>query len=654
MKPLLTLVATITTLLFSNSSFSQKDKDIPAWGKVEKAELEMKVYEIDKDAEAVVLFDVGELICDQSYNIQLERRIRIKILKEGGLERADIHLNYIHYQNEENIIKLSAQTYNLDAAGNIVVTPVDKKSFFDKKINKRISERVFTFPEVKVGSIIEYKYIRTGAGLVTWYFQRSIPVKFSRYTTDFPSEVELASIPNCVLPYDTKRDTRSTRHIITHTMTEVPALRDEPFISNEDDYLQRIETRLQAVTNTMGVRTSFTRTWPGIIKQLMEDEDFGIQLKRNIPRTADLEEELRKITDPYEKMKIIHHYVRKNMTWNGYDNIWALDGVKAAWKDKKGTTGEINLILVNLLKDAGLDASPMLVSTHDHGRVMPMAPSFAQFNEVIAYVKIGEKQYYLDATEKNTPTHLIPKNILFTEGLVISKLETFEWGWQSLWNEKLLKKKMVVLRAELNEKDSMVGEVNVSSIDYDRVERSAVLKNDGKEKFRAKYFTEPNANMRIDSLHIDNELNDSLPLVQKFTFSQPISGSGDYKFFNVNLFTGLEKNPFVADNRFSDIFFGTNQTYVIIGNFKIPDGYTYEELPKNMRMIMPDTSIEISRRIASENTVLSVRISLEFKRPYYTVEEYPDFKEFYKKLFDILNEQIVFRKKALPDPKPKP
>ncbi len=654
MKPLLTLVATITTLLFSNSSFSQKDKDIPAWGKVEKADLEMKVYDIDKDAEAVVLFEVGELICDQSYNIQLERRIRIKILKEGGLERADIHLNYIHYLNEENIIKLSAQTYNLDAAGNVVITPVDKKSIFDKKINKRISERVFSFPEVKVGSIIEYKYIKTGAGLVTWYFQRSIPVKFSRYTTDFPSEVEVASIPYCVLSYDTKRDTKTTRHVISHTMTNVPALRDEPFISNEDDYLQRIDTRLQAITNTMGVRQSFIRSWPGIIKQCMEAEDFGIQLKKNIPRTADLEAELSNITDPYEKMKIIHHYVRKNMTWDGLDQIWADDGVKAAWKEKKGTSGEINLILVNLLKDAGLDASPMLVSTHDHGRVTPMFPSFDQFNEVIAYVKIGDKQYFLNATEKNTPSHLIPKNIMFTEGLVIKKLDTYEWGWQTLWNEKLLRKKMVVLRAELNEKDSMVGEVNVSSIDYDRVERSAVLKGDGKEKFRTKYFTEPNANMKIDSLHIDNENNDSLPLVQKFTFSQPISGSGDYKFFNVNLFTGLEKNPFVADNRFSDIFFGTNQTFVIIGNFKIPEGYAYEELPKSMRMIMPDTSIEISRRIAAENTVLSVRISLEFKRPFYTVEEYPDFKEFYKKLFDILNEQIVFRKKAVPNPKPKP
>ena len=518
MKPLLTLVTAITALLFSNPSFSQKDKDIPAWGKVEKADLEMKVYDIDKDAEAVILFDVGELICDQSYNIQLERRVRIKILKEGGLERADIHLNYVHYLNSENIIKLSAQTYNLDASGNVITTTVDKKSFFDKKITKRISERVFTFPDVKVGSIVEYKYIWTGAGLVTWYFQRSIPVKFSRYLTDFPSDVELASIPNCVLPYETKRDTKGVRSVITHTMKDVPALRDEPFISNEDDYLQRIETRLMAITNSMGIRTSFTRSWPGIIKQSMEAEDFGLQLKKNIPRTADLEAELSRISDPYEKMKIIHHYVRKNMKWDGVKHIWAEDGVKVAWKEKKGTSGEINLILVNLLKDAGLDASPMLVSTHDHGRVVPMVPSFDQFNEVIAFVKIGTKQYFLDATEKNTPTHLIPQDIMFTEGLVIKKLDTYEWGWQSLWNEKLLKKKMVVMRAELNEKDSMTGEVNVSSIDYDRVERTTVLRDDGREKFRAKYFTEPNANMRIDSLYIDNENNDSLPLGTKVYF----------------------------------------------------------------------------------------------------------------------------------------
>lgn len=643
-------ILTITLLLISCSLFAQKDKDIPGWGKIDKADLEMKECEFDKSAEALILFDVGELASDIVGNIQLERRVRIKILKEKGLERANIRILYHAYHGDENVIKLSGQTYNLGADGAITISPVEKKSFFDKKINNRYSEMVFSFPEVKVGSVIEYRYILTGAGLVTWYFQRSIPVKFSRFITDFPSEVELSSTPFCVLKYESKYDTKSTRNVNTFAMREVPALRDEPFISNEEDYLQRIETRLIAI-NTSLRRIDFRRTWPGIIKELMEDEDFGAQLKKNIPRTADLDELLSKVKDPFLRMKIIHHYVRKNMTWNGYTNIWALEGVKSAWKDKKGTSGEINLILVNLLKDAGLDAYPVLVSTHDNGRLKTTLPGFNQFNEVLAYVKIGDHCYVLDATEKNTPSHLIPINVMYSEGLVIEKLETYEWGWQPLWDEKLQKKKMVVMNLEVNEKDSLKGEALVNSIDYDRLERQSALQ-EGKDKLLEKYFTKPYPAVNIENFEIENADSDSLPLVQKVKFSQSITATGDYHFFTLNLFTGLEKNPFIAESRFSDVFFGINQNYVLIANVRIPDGYNFEELPKNIKMIMPDTSIAITRRIEAENNLVSVRINLEFKRPYYTTDEYDYFMAFYKRLLDILNEPIVYRKKAVPAPKP--
>jgi hypothetical protein len=47
---------------------------------------------------------------------------------------------------------------------------------------------------------------------------------------------------------------------------------------------------------------------------------------------------------------------------------------------------------------------------------------------------------------------------------------------------------------------------------------------------------------------------------------------------------------------------------------------------------------------------ISYRVSLEFRRPMYEASEYDEFKEFYKKLFANLNEQIVFRKKAGPRP----
>jgi hypothetical protein len=377
----------------------------------------------------------------------------------------------------------------------------------------------------------------------------------------------------------------------------------------------------------------------------MEDEDFGVQLKRNIPRTTDLDEQLKTITDPYRKMVIIHEYVRKNMEWNGYSNIWALNGVRAAWKDKKGTSGEINLILVNLLKDADLKAHAILVSTREHGAVTSSVADVKQFNKVLAYVEIGDRVFVLDATEKNTPSYLIPMNVMYSEGLVIEKPETFEWGWKPLWNENALMKNVVVMQASINEDGVMKGNASLFSYDYGRVERIEDAKKD-KNKFLEKYFKADNQNATVGSLEFENLDSDSMPLVQKVQFSMPVSASGDYKYFSTNLFTGLQKNPFVADNRFSDVFFGVNKSYSIVANITIPEGYAFETLPKNMRMIMPDTSIAITRRLVAENNQLAVRITLEFKKPFFTVQEYADFKEFYKQLFAILSEQIAIKKKA--------
>ena len=639
MRKMLALIAVLGLTL---PVLAQKEKDIPAFGTVDKADLLLKGCEFDKDAEALVLFDVAEAYLDMYASVELVHHVRIKILKDKGLDQADIHIPYISYRNEETIKSLSAQTYNLDASGNIVITKVEKKLIYEKPIDKRYSEQVFTFPEVKAGSIIEYKYTHTNNGLTNWY---SIPVKYSRYRVDFPEEIEFVCTPMCVLPVEQKSESKSRRNIKSLTMSNIPALRDEPYISCDEDYLQRIETRLIAVNPASAPRRSLLATWPQVIKFLVEDEDFGVQMKKDIPRTTDLDEALKKQTDPYLRMVTIHNYVRKNMEWNNYGSIWALNGVKSAWKDKKGTSGEINLILVNLLKDAGLKAYPLMVSTRDNGRVNTSFAHWRNFNKVLAYVTIGDKNYVLDATEKYTPARLIPYEVMYSEGLVIEKIDTGEWGWRVLWDEQPFFRETVIVRADIDEQGIMKGDASVTCFDYSRVQRLPVLKQ-GKDKFIEKYFTASNPGVKVDTLAIENEDVDSLPLTQTIKFNQPVNSSGEYKYFSVNLFTGLEKNPFVADNRFSDVFFGSNQNYQIVANITIPETYEFEALPKSMRMIMPDTSISITRRINSEKNILAVRISLEFKKPFYTPEEYPDFKEFYKQLFALLNEQYAIRKKA--------
>ncbi|MET0462542.1 MAG: DUF3857 domain-containing protein [Chitinophagaceae bacterium] len=625
----------------------KKEAELPAFGKVDKAELQMKECPFEENAEAMILIDEAQLDYVLGASFDMKKRVRIKILSEKGLDWANVHLSFTSARNEEEIRSLEAQTYNLDDNGNIVITKVEKNLIYDKKLNKRETERSFTFPAVKVGSVIEFRYKHVNVGLIDWYFQRSVPVQNSRFKIDMPEEIEVSVIPHTSRPYDKKREESSRRYKDSYSMTNVPGFRDEPFIINEDYYMDRIETKVTALVID-GRRQSRTVNWLDVIKFLMEDEDFGVQIKKSIPRTADLDTKLKTINTPYEKMKTIYKYVQDNMQWNDYTGIWASDGVKSAWKDKKGTSGEINLILVNLLKDAGLKVFPILVSTHSNGLVNSLdagtleRPGFRQFNKVMALVDLDGKPYVLDASQKGIPVHLTPAEVLQTQGLVIEKLETGEWGWREVTNQSPAKN-LIMVNGLIDGNGKMVGQATITSYDYARLSRLPIAKK-GKDKFIETYVAN-NQGMQVDDIMFENIDSDSLPLIQTIKFNQSLNNTGEYSYFSSNILSGLEKNPFVADQRFSDVFFGTNQSYTILGNFTLPEGFEFDALPKNIKMIMPDTSIVLTRAAQVSNGMLSTKIQVEFRKPFYAATEYSDFQEFYKRLFELINEQYVVRKK---------
>jgi hypothetical protein len=169
-----------------------------------------------------------------------------------------------------------------------------------------------------------------------------------------------------------------------------------------------------------------------------------------------------------------------------------------------------------------------------------------------------------------------------------------------------------------------------------------------KEKFKEDYFIKPYSACLIDEILINNVEADSLPLEQKIKFTSNLNSSGDYRYFSINLFSDLEKNNFIADKRISDIDFGVHQDYTIFGNFNIPLEYSFDGVPENITLTTPDQGIVFSRTANVEDNLLNVKISLEFKRSFYSADSYAEFKEFYKKMFDKLNEQVVIKKKANP------
>jgi len=658
MKPLLLL------LIFSLSlSLSFAQKDMPAFGKIDKSDLNMKDCDFDKGADAVKLIDWGNLYYDRGVpdvsflNTIYEKRVRIKILKESGLSYANAAIDYYDNNNEEKILKVDAYTYNLDEAGNVKATEVNKSSIYSKRINKFYSTMIIAFPEAKVGSVVEFKYKmerRTDMNLKDWLFQARIPTRYSEYQINVPVFYRFSVQPTVVDSIEVKEDVKDglittndgilTTQILKKNfiMHNLIGIRDEPFMGSARDYQQRLEFQLSQVDYGDGRVRDLRKTWADVIKVLNDDPDFGKQLEWAPAAAQSIIDEAKRIPDIESRMKFIYNSVRKSMSWDGDESIYSFDGISKSFAAKSGSSGDINLLLVCLLNKADIATSPILFSTRENGLVNKFYPFLKQFNTVMAYVKLYNQFFILDATDRVSGYKLVPESIVNTQGFIV---EGEKGRWIDVVDTKHKYKVMAAVHGEIDDAGVMKGECLVNCNDYARKQRCEEwLKN--KDQFKAEYFTKPYTALKIEELTVNNVDADSLPLEQKVKFTSTLNSSGNYKYFTANLFSDLDKNPFVADERIADIDFGFQQDYTIFGNYTIPEGYTFDALPENISMIMPDTSIIFTRTMQADENLLNVRMSLEFKRTFYPVSYYAEFKEFYKKLFAKLNEQIVIKKKG--------
>src|SRR5258708_35312207 len=89
----------VVVLFASISLTAQKNKnndpDSPPFGKVDKADLLMKECDFDNKAEAMVLINEAQMdYILGSDGMEMKKRVRVKILSDRGLDRANVHLEY--------------------------------------------------------------------------------------------------------------------------------------------------------------------------------------------------------------------------------------------------------------------------------------------------------------------------------------------------------------------------------------------------------------------------------------------------------------------------------------------------------------------------------------------------------------------------------
>ncbi|MCH7524761.1 MAG: transglutaminase, partial [Bacteroidetes bacterium] len=142
--------------------------------------------------------------------------------------------------------------------------------------------------------------------------------------------------------------------------------------------------------------------------------------------------------------------------WNGIDGKYFYYGIKKMLKEKKGSTADINLTLVAMLRYAGIKANPVVISTKDN--LIPFFPNVDRLNYVLAYAVIDDKKYFLDATVEFSDLNLLPIKDYNWMGLYIDNKNKI---WKQI---EIDKPKQAIgqfsLNAKLNEDGSLEGKLN--------------------------------------------------------------------------------------------------------------------------------------------------------------------------------------------------
>lgn len=617
-------------------------------------DLLLKDCDFEKGANAMVLLDQGDAVT-RLESVSINYFKRIKIFNEAGKDAANVRLTYCCADGLEQISDLVAQTINLED-GKIVITKVEPSQIYTERIDQNRKAIVFAFPRVKPGSVLEYKYrlLTSSAGdFVGWAFQEDIPVRYSELTAKISYSTLYNIITTGYQPF-----VKDTSVVIGDFLgkgdrqcwwakANLPSYANEPFVTQRVKNKQGIYFQLKMLRSGMDF-LRFEDTWEKIAREIMTKAYFADQLHENLSEQDAVINKAKTMATDDEKIAYLFAEVKKNVIWNKV-NDWATDkGVKTAWNKKTGNSAEINIILYNLLKKSGVKVYPMLVSTRDNGVINPKYGQYNQVNVTVDYIPTADtsKYYVLDAAGQYNLYNEVPAEYLNTYGIMINPEKRDDIARAKFLTNEIPAKEVVIIDAAITADNKVSGSTLIANYSYNKAFTQALQKKLGTEMY-INHLIDNNNGLKITEPVFENMQVDSLPLTQNFHFVQELTAADDqYIYFNPNLFSPLRSNPFLGEKRYSDIDFGYCNAYSINGTYKIPPGYTIDALPKSVILNMADKSIVFKRIVGLLNGALQVHYNITYTRSTFSVGQYPAVREFYKKMYSMLNEPIVLKKSS--------
>lgn len=663
----------ILLFLLSFKGISQKNE----LGKVTIDELKERNHPSDTSAVAAILFEKGQSYFsfkqNEGFSVITEVEVKIKIYKKAGYDWANKYISYYVGSNEKEVVEFSkAVTYNLVNGTSIEKSKLKSEGEFVEKSNKYWEKKKIVMPNVKEGSIIEYKYVIKSPFISTlplWSFQSTIPVNYSEYITRipeyftynvykkgfvFPKETKIVNNKTITLVEKSlnqqgmtikgyKHDSEQVNYQenqTTYLAERIPAIREEAFVNNISNYVSAVEHELASKKMPNSSMQFFSVTWDDVAKSIYESDGFGDQLKKTNYFEATVNKIVGGLNTNEEKTLALYEYVKSQVKWDGYTGISCDKGVKNAFEEKTGNVAEINLMLTAMLRYAGIDANPVLLSTRSNG--MTFYPNRTAFNYVIAAVEIENGLILLDATDKFAMPNILPERALNWTGRIIRKNGS---SAEVDLTPDMLSRKIVNIMANVAPDGIISGKVREQHYDYyahDFRSKYASLNEESYLEWLEKKY----AGIEIEMYKASNKSDLSKQVVEDYSFkhtglSEKIS---DKIYINPMLFFMESENPFKQEKREYpvDFIFPNQNKYTI--SLALPEGYSVESVPAPLSLSMEEGLGNFHFNIVSNGNQIQLVATLSFNASVIPAGHYEMLKNFYKSVIEKNKEKIVLKK----------
>jgi transglutaminase-like putative cysteine protease len=332
--------------------------------------------------------------------------VRAKILAEKGESLATVEMPY-ERDWEGYVYEVAAiQGRTIHPDGSVVPLKGKPADLLVSKVGTdKIARKVFTLPDVTVGSIIEYYYQLRYRDVwdypPVWHIQRDYFIHKAHYMFNTNTDYNVGLWT--VLPTGIKV-TPDALNRYSLDIEDIPAAPNEDWMPPIQSSLYRVQFYIRESNDPEVYWKTVGAKWSKLVDEFANPSRKMRNSLINVVTASDTD--LDKAKKIYKFVQDLDNTDFSREKSKAERKDLKLKNVKHAedvLTDKSGSSTEIALLYLSMLRAAGLNAYAMTVVDRDRGLFTSGYMYFDQLDDTIILLNIGGKEIVLDPGEKMCP-----------------------------------------------------------------------------------------------------------------------------------------------------------------------------------------------------------------------------------------------------------